>query len=122
AGGAEPRAPLSSAPRGLPLGDPGGPVRRAVLGRTLRFVAGRRRGCEHVERAPELAAASSDGIGGALEIRVDANQSKSNPMSAAGAECVSAPIEMASTPARESSAIRARVMPPEASSVARPEV
>ena len=44
----------------------------------------------------------------------------SNPMSAAGAECVSAPALMMSTPARASVAIRSSVMPPDTSTSARP--
>ena len=44
----------------------------------------------------------------------------SRPMSAAGAECVSAPTLMMSMPVRASAAMRSSVTPPDTSTSARP--
>ena len=100
----------------------GAPSRAASRARSLVDVVD----ASKVIGRPSADPSSRDEIGRPREIRVDPegraagprplHAPKSSPTSAAGTEWVSAPTEIASTPARASSATRASVMPPDASS------
>lgn len=109
------RAPPS--PRGLRVREDDRAMRTPGASEGTSVVVGGSRGIEHGDR-PESATELLELRGNSC--RVEAAQTRpvsSSEMSAAGAEWVSAPTLMTSTPASQSAAIRASVTPPDASTM-----
>ena len=104
-------------PRGLRVREDDRAMRTPGASEGTSVVVGGSRGIEHGDR-PESATELLELRGNSC--RVEAAQTRpvsSSEMSAAGAEWVSAPTLMTSTPASQSAAIRASVTPPDASTM-----
>src|SRR6187402_1947166 len=95
-------------------------MRRTRAGREQRVVVGRAGdGLVH-QRATQLGLRLAGQRTEAIGVEGPHRLSMSSPMSAAGAEWVSAPTLITSTPAAASAGTRSKLTPPETSTKARP--